>query len=100
MADWYLDPPDECEAPNCPECKAGYGEQLTRNEQIAVFECDDCGHRWSEPVEQDPCPEDFDVIPYVYVPMFPKHCPHGKEWHECDACMFAADLAYNAARES
>jgi hypothetical protein len=27
-------------------------------------------------------------------------CPHDKEYHECNACMIASDLAYDAAREA
>jgi len=26
-------------------------------------------------------------------------CPHGRDWAECDPCMVAGDLAYDAARE-
>jgi hypothetical protein len=100
MSDWYLDPPDEDEAPNCPACKNGYGEHLTSNSLIMLFECDECGHRWVEEIAQDPSPEDYDTIPYEYAPVFPEHCPHGKAWHECNPCMMTADLAYIAARET
>lgn len=27
-------------------------------------------------------------------------CPHGCEWHECNTCMVASDLAYDAKREN
>ena len=27
-------------------------------------------------------------------------CPHGREWLDCNACMIAGDLAYDAAREA
>ena len=30
---------------------------------------------------------------------FPKFCPHGREWFDCDACDHAADIAYDSARE-
>lgn len=33
-------------------------------------------------------------------PPEPQLCPHNKEWHECNACMDASDLAYDAAREN
>ena len=29
----------------------------------------------------------------------PARCPHGEEWHECNACMIAGDLEFDAARE-
>lgn len=29
----------------------------------------------------------------------PEKCPHGNEWHQCDACDHLSDLAYDAARE-
>ncbi len=27
------------------------------------------------------------------------HCPHGQQHHECNDCMIASDLAYDASRE-
>lgn len=27
-------------------------------------------------------------------------CPHGKQFHECNACLIASDLAYDAQREN
>ena len=27
-------------------------------------------------------------------------CPHGNKWHSCDACDFASDIAFDAAREN
>jgi hypothetical protein len=30
----------------------------------------------------------------------PQLCPHGKQFHECNPCMVASDLAYDAAREN
>ncbi len=28
-----------------------------------------------------------------------EHCPHGEPWLDCNACLMAGDLAYDAARE-
>lgn len=52
-----------------------------------------------ETAQSDPEPEDY-YIGDMEPPMAPKLCPHGQEWAECNACMIAGDLAFDAARES
>lgn len=92
-SDWYLDPPDY---PDVPECC---------DEEMECFEdgvclCSKCGLRL------EPCP-DYDPGPTDYVDVElpddffegPEHCPHGNAWGSCDACDYLSDLAYDASRE-
>jgi len=32
-------------------------------------------------------------------PAYPKLCPHGNEWHLCNACMELGDFMYDCNRE-
>jgi hypothetical protein len=98
MNDWYLDPPEDDEPPSCPTCSDGYGEYLTGNKLVMMLSCEDCGHRWMVHLSQDQSPEDYDFVEYEHTD-YPKKCPHGEDWHECNACMVQSDFAYDAARE-
>lgn len=104
MNDWWNDPPEVEEPPECPECEDGFADPESYEELDgkAFMTCDHCGHRWEIPIEPDPGPEDFaDPEEGVdFCPDPPEHCPHGREWGECSACDHEGDLAYDAARES
>ena len=65
-------------AANCPKCEARRAEAETKMEAEAQKE-------WEE-ARNAPLPE-VDT------------CPHGEKSHECNACLVAGDLAYDAARE-
>jgi hypothetical protein len=86
----------------CPACDDGYGEYLTGNRMIHLFECSECGHRWSMPAQEDADdPEDVQLSDeeLFAAPQYPGRCPHGREWGECGDCDYLGDLAYDAARE-
>lgn len=81
------------EIPEPPECCGDYMD--VTDEGACV--CPECGRR-IEPqpdVEPPATLEDWPDEP----PQAPEKCPHGNEWIDCDACMHASDLAYDAARE-
>ena len=106
MNDWYLDPPEFDEGPECPECEDGLGDWVGTWPGGEIFECDCCGHQWQIALEPDYYEPD---IPQLTEAELEEHtkaiaeanrlCPHGREWSECNACMVAGDLAYDAARE-
>ena len=72
MNDWWNDPPEDPEEPEDEE---------------------------AQPVE-DPDPECFEMPDDFAPETLRERCPHGEEWSECNACMVAGDMAYDAARES
>ena len=83
--DYWNDPPECDEGPECPEC----GEIAECDEETGEATCE-CGHRWTVP-EETYGPEDF---------VGAEPCPHGKPPNEyCDACAALSDHAYDAARE-
>lgn len=94
----WLDPPEYDEGPRCPNCKDGYGDYLTGNSMVSVYGCEDCLHRWLEPVDQAYEYDEPDIEPGFF--SAPPTCPHGQSWGECDACDRASDHAYDAAREA
>lgn len=105
MNDWWNDPPDDApEGPECPLCKQGVGELVSQTDHIQTFICDACGQKFeveaSEYLDPD-WEENFDpkVLEEMASPEPPEKCPHGKSWSECNDCMIASDLAYDAERE-
>jgi len=120
MNDHHLDPPDDFpEPPPCPECR-GPSDVKTDTPTHYVMRCEDCGHEWNEEHPTDPpdClveDDDLDDIAdacrecgqpsggcvYCSTECAAKNpCPHGNTPGDCDACDHAADLAFDAARES
>lgn len=114
MNDFWNDPPDECTPEvDCPECGSGDVCALTGNELILMMGCDECRHRWFErsdfrglAVPGVGAVLDFgDIEPpegvefVLGIPAVPDECPHGRPWGDCNDCMVAGDLAYDAARE-
>ena len=62
---------------------------------------------WNDPPDDDidwPAdgpdygPEDIDSVDLAPISELPL-CPHGNEWGECQACMVAGDLEFDARRE-
>ena len=102
MNDFWNDPPDE-DYPDilCAMCGS---DMLTMQVGATAMRvtCDDCGHSWVEPIEQEQDPLDFENAADIDVDCLVQEqatCPHDKPWTECNACMVAGDLAYDAARE-
>jgi hypothetical protein len=64
---------------------------------------------WNDPPDEDYSEDEYFFaddpdresyyIGEIEPPTMPKLCPHGNEWHECNPCMVAGDLAYDSARE-
>ena len=94
MQDYWNDPPDEPELPEC--C----GEVMEYDVLTDTCKCSICERKIEsapdiEPIDEpklEELPDDFFSGPPL--------CPHGKEWTDCGACDHASDLAYDAARES
>ena len=98
--DWYNDPPEYDEGPTCPEC-GGYADELTSNKHCGRYKCEDCGHQWILRFGEDPGPEERPLPDdYAFEPECPELCPHGREWHECNACMAIGDFLADCAREA
>lgn len=110
MNDFWNDPPeDDCAVDvDCPECGSGDICPLTGNELIVMMGCEECGGRWFERIDihgmlvcgvdlggDDDLTIDFEAV----APSVPEECPHGLPWGDCNDCMVAGDLAYDAARE-
>ena len=90
MNDYWNDPPDHPEPPEC--C----GDIMDVPEDGACL-CPKCGKRIEpqqdiEPISDVP-EEDFGNIPE------PETCPHGNAFGDCDACDHAGDIAFDSARE-
>ena len=107
MRDYYNDPPECPEAPECcdremecyddgssrcPLCGATVDPprdiEPLEYEYIDRDKCRDCGGR--HPTNADCCDEQDDG----------GDCPHGRDFMDCHACEHAADIAYDVARES
>lgn len=95
MNDYWNDPP---ETPEPPECCGDYMDIDTKGACV----CGKCGKRIEpdagcEPelgLPGEPWTEESDRL----APMGAK-CPHGNPWFDCNACAAASDFAYDAARE-
>ena len=91
MNDYWNDPPEYDEPPEC--C-----EDIMQQLEDGTCVCEHCSKRIEpaqdiEPVDIEPWP------PLEEMPEMPAQCPHGREWGSCDACDHASDIAYDAARE-
>lgn len=103
VRDYWNDPPENPEPPQCPNTVAenksrceGSGEYLYDGKTGMVFSCDTCGYQWVLPFPVDPEPE-----PEIEIPddePEPRPCPHGK-LDQCDACDYLGDIAYDTDRE-
>jgi hypothetical protein len=99
MNDYWNDPPEEPELPECPKdgCD-GIADWFKDTDTGQMVRCEACGHKWEILFDVDPEVNDADLV-VDYAPQVPAKCPHGAEWGCCDTCDHAADLAYDAARE-
>ena len=92
MQDYWNDPPEEMEPPEC--C----GEMMTVDGNVLRCEvclrCEEIVYDDPEPVPEPPLEE----LPDDDCPG-PPLCPHGNEWTSCDHCDFLSDIAYDASRE-
>lgn len=116
MTDYWNDPPEIPEPPECPNDKyyesgnksgfcPGSGEYLYNTKSGMLFSCDTCGYQWEIvfPVDPEPEPEltqtELDELEAIEVEARANQlCPHGKIG-SCDACDHLSDLAYDADRE-
>lgn len=102
MNDSHLDPPDHPEPPEWYMTleDALEDEHMPKTVKTAVQKVmeDWC----NEQNEYDPGPEpDFSDADYQnHYAVQTRKCPHGRDHGHCDACDYAGDLAYDAARES
>ena len=101
MSDYWNDPPELPESPNCPNDKEdcdGSGEYLYDGKTGMVFSCEKCAYQWVIPFPVDPEPiQEIEEIESIKDDS-PHPCPHGK-LESCDACDHLSDLAYDSARE-
>ena len=101
MNDYWNDPPEQWEPPDCCD------EPMDLDEATGALSCAKCGKR----IEPDP-PETFepfddgltaeDLLALDNIrreESARSRCPHGDHWHECNHCMIASDLAFDASRE-
>ena len=101
MREYWLDPPEYPEQPECLECEDGFMEDEGDNKLV----CDSCGA--TVVVDPPMSPEDEEILRVMEedigqddpVPKY-KKCPHGNDWGECDTCDYLGDIAYDSARES
>ena len=114
MNDW-LEPPEELEPEECGRCTDGLMVEFIglvnmldpMRATSPVLACDCCGA--VQILDPEP---DYEIQPDIEISdedleeqvqawsEAHKMCPHGLEWSECNACMVAGDLAYDAAREA
>lgn len=94
MSDYWNDPP---EAPELPEC---CGDYMAFNESAGECRCPRCGRvvlpEADAPeleLEQPEVPGD------LLAPPPPPACPHGNAWGSCHHCDAESDRAFDAARE-
>lgn len=87
MTDYWNDPPEEPEVPEC--C----GQEMFVVDD-GVLWCGVCKHLIEPPVDPVP-PPNLVLVDDVPVDVI---CPHGNT-ESCDKCEYLADLAFDAARE-
>ncbi|MCK9434333.1 MAG: hypothetical protein M0R32_05805 [Candidatus Cloacimonetes bacterium] len=94
MNDYWNDPPEELEPPDCSAC----GEIMNIQEDGSCI-CVRCGFILQPP--EDPMLEELKDMEEIYdAPPPPTQCPHGQPWAECNDCMIAGDQAYDSKREN
>ena len=94
MNDFWNDPP---EYPDAPECC----EQEMDVEEDGRCICSACGKIVLpyDDYEETPEPK-FDELEQIDTECYPTECPHGNSWTDCGACDHASDIAYDTAREN
>jgi len=106
MNDWYNDPQDEADPPQCPHCQQ-WDTLVAGDGKFA--DCLNCGKSFKLPEEPDYSDAEIErsqaLIEEVLGPEEVRNlenqrtCPHGNPWGECDACDHEGDVAFDAARE-
>lgn len=106
MQDYWNDPPEYPEPPDCPYCEDGYAWDEAPNAPAGKigWVCAACGKIWYEDIPNDYSDDDVammmeEPIPDEKPPQQEK-CPHGNEWGECSHCDYLSDIAYDAALET
>ena len=118
MNDWYLDPPEDADLPECKLASTtgceGVGDALQQTLYTNyIMRCSDCGAQWLMPIPidyQEPpdadCAANAAANAAANKTLYAANaangvgiCPHGLEHGTCDACDYLSDLAYDAARE-
>lgn len=117
MNDHHLDPPDYPEPPEWYMTLEDILLQMDPPETVANAlrkAMEDWEQEYNKEQDIDPTWEDTEEIELTNVcitcgkptecmfcsPECTPECPHGKDYGLCDACDHAADLAFDAARES
>lgn len=119
MIEAPLDPPEEPEPPECPVVGCdGLGNYDSENADGQVWECEECGHSWTQQpawwnAPDEPPREPEEIEPYCRECGGPNEtgcllcedcgegwtCAHGYRAGECSDCDHLADLAFDAGRE-
>ena len=89
MNDYWNDPPEEPEIPECCDLEMIADED-------GNFKCSACGATIEAPPDIEPPDEPIEQdeeLPQS------ESCPHGKSCGDCVACDHLGDLAFDAARE-
>ena len=112
MNDYWNDPPDEPDPPQCPRdgCEGWSDPEKERIEDgVLMCECDSCTQKWfiePEPEygppewECDECGNKYPCECMEEEKMEPEKCPHGNKPENCDHCDFLGDIAFDSAREA
>ena len=91
MNDYWNDPPENPEIPECCDTEMDM-------EQDGTCRCSVCGAIIAPQPDYD-TPDMFGDEEDFTPPLEPTTCPHGNKIGECGTCDYESDLAYDAARE-
>jgi hypothetical protein len=92
MKDYWNDPPEYPEAPECCDDEMEISED-------GRCSCPHCGKVIEPQTEYDPGPKPIVELPEDYYFTGPDECLHGNHG-DCDACDYLSDIAFDAAREN
>jgi hypothetical protein len=93
MQDYWNNPPEEPEIPECCEL-----EMIVDDD--GNCKCSACGATIEAQPDIEPPDEPSEPWPPENKePPESENCPHGKKWGDCGACDHEGDLAFDAARE-
>ena len=93
MNDYWNDPPDYPESPECCE------EEMEVNDD-GDCKCLKCGAVIEVQWDIEPPSEPSELWPPENeAPPESEKCPHGNDWGDCGACDHLSDIAYDSYRE-
>lgn len=100
MQDYWNDPPDEQEPPEWYMTLEDVLEQQDPPQTVADA-IREVMEKW---VQEHNAQHDIDLLlenqeSIDFEESGADECPHGKRWGDCDACDYASDIAFDAARE-